>query len=821
MFAGAVPWLPSLRGTVLVSAMLVGAYGTDAGLAATALLLMAFAAAAGLQIAAGSAWRWVRGARRRVSDIKLLDDGKMKTFQRATLQIFDLPHHPRRLRQAVRRWREWRLNSDVFSPGDVRGKTSRDRPAAGDGFGGAPRDGSGSFGGAGPGSDGGDVRGAQSKNKHKNKNDKGDSGYFGFGAEGERFVDDGAFDDPPDARPSDGFASARVALASCDVCRCLAPDVIAKLASEHMREVHIAAGEDVFRGRVRDDELAVLVSGAVAVGEFSGTLDAFSDAFSSSFFEGGGATVIRDRGVALNSLLDVLEGSEHAHVAVHTGGAPGGPAGPAGSLTHPESPRRAGSTAGGAGRGGREADPSLNPFGDDQLVSAAAEAAAAASKAAAEAANELANEAVLDSFRPVVKGSGSAAASPAGIKRLGAALAEAAEKRREPEGDDKSEGEYPAARISPARAPSVRDRDRDRDRDPRDTDAADTAPIPPPEKASSPAKTSSPGLRVRTSESRSGHDPLASGETRNPSPLGVAALAAVAAAARDADAALAASVSTSPSADGASDLAEASASAGSDDAPSDARARPPRRRRAPRRSGWRRARLAARAPVARATVSRPGTPGRVGRGEPQRRRERRHAGFALRRPRSPRRTSAAGRGVCLVCARGRRAGAHAAAPCALHRAAGFQLGIQAPPCARGGHAPPPPARAGRARRACRTPRPPLSPRAAGRDAGARAAARRRGGAPWTAALRRPRGEGRARRAPEAHALCDGDSDGSRSGDEDAASSRGLVPFFTRKPVIRGGAGSVDARRKSARPETRSLRGTAFARGVGRRSARRR
>ena len=131
MFAGAVPWLPSLRGTTLVSAMLVGAYGTDAGLAATALLLMAYAAAAGLQIAAGSAWRWVRGARRRVSDIKLLDDGKMKTFQRATLQIFDMPHHPRRLRQAVRRWREWRLNSDVFSPGGGAGrranKTSRDR----------------------------------------------------------------------------------------------------------------------------------------------------------------------------------------------------------------------------------------------------------------------------------------------------------------------------------------------------------------------------------------------------------------------------------------------------------------------------------------------------------------------------------------------------------------------------------------------------------------------------------------------------------------------------------------------------------------------
>ena len=49
------------------------------------------------------------------------------------------------------------------------------------------------------------------KNMNKNKNNKGDSGYFGFMDEGERFMDDGAFDDPPDARPSDGFASARAA----------------------------------------------------------------------------------------------------------------------------------------------------------------------------------------------------------------------------------------------------------------------------------------------------------------------------------------------------------------------------------------------------------------------------------------------------------------------------------------------------------------------------------------------------------------------------------------------------------------------------------
>ena len=107
--------------------------------------------------------------------------------------------------------------------------------------------------------------------------------------EGERFTDDRAFADPPNARPSDGFAAARAALASCDVCRSLAPELIAKLATEHMREVHIAAGEDVFRGRVRDDELAVLVSapspcGARASDASSSGLADEAEAF--SLFEG-------------------------------------------------------------------------------------------------------------------------------------------------------------------------------------------------------------------------------------------------------------------------------------------------------------------------------------------------------------------------------------------------------------------------------------------------------------------------------------------------------------------------------------------------------
>jgi hypothetical protein len=49
---------------------------------------------------------------RGITPVKLLDDTRMLAFQRVTLRIFDLPHHPRRLRQAVRRWREWRTNRE-------------------------------------------------------------------------------------------------------------------------------------------------------------------------------------------------------------------------------------------------------------------------------------------------------------------------------------------------------------------------------------------------------------------------------------------------------------------------------------------------------------------------------------------------------------------------------------------------------------------------------------------------------------------------------------------------------------------------------------
>ena len=771
MFAGTVPWLPSLRGTALVSAMLVGAYGTDAGLAATALLLMAYAAAAGLQIAAGSAWRWVRGARRRASDIHLLDDGKMKTFQRATLQIFDLPHHPRRLRQAVRRWREWRLNSDVFSPGGGARrraeKTSRTEAA---------RDGAGArFADARTGdpatthAESGSALGVQRSLR--------DVGFLGFGAEGERFVDDRAFDDPPDARLSEGFASARAALASCDVCRSLAPEAIAELAAEHMREVHIAAGEDVFRGRVRDDELAVLVSGAVAVGEFSGRAGfGGADASSDAFFEGGDATVIRDRGVALNSLLDILEGSEHAHVAAHAAGA-----GTAGTPTRPESPRRAPSAAGGAGGlgGSALADSSLNPFGDDQLVSAAAEAAAAASKAAAEAANELANEAVLDSFRPSV-----------------VARASAAEKRQERGGDEAAEGELPsgtrdAAEYSPGGASLGRD--------PRDT-----ASTPRRDKRETSPARSSPALRVRTSESRARVEPLAATETRNPSPLGVAALAATAAADRDGD------EPPSPSASGASDLADASSSVESDEAASPSSRALRGSPATPARSAAERAAEgegeAARLEnlvSARDSVSRPGTPGRVGRAASRSDGGSGfgHAGFAP--PSSafaatdfsggpgglPRLRARGAEGGCVIAAVPLRA---------FHRAAGFQLGIQAPAmrlCG-GFHA------------LCHYLRAPSELGALWVDPAPTSVSERRAGA--ALALVRLLGAEAAhavdcsalealleRRGYEPRLDADfgeGDSrSGSRSGDDDAASgdddgsSRGLDWFSRAETVSRGGA----------------------------------
>jgi CRP-like cAMP-binding protein len=372
-----VPWLPSLRGTVVVSVMLVGAYGVDAGLAATALLLMAYAAVAGVKISVRNFFKWVTSTRRRaVVAVKLLDDRNMKTFQRVTLQIFDLPHHPRRLRQAVRRWRTWRENH---------------------------RENNGFFGDSGVGnaSTRGDGLGALHDLTSTSAHGTAGTPRFGFGGEfGVGSIPGGDAQE----RVSETFSLARAAFSQCDLAKQLPPDVLKALCAEHMREVHVAAGEDVFRGRVRDDELAVLVSGSVVLGEFSATHGGYAgdeeDTEQRAFFKSGGATVITRPGVVLNSLLDVLEGSEHAHEHVST-------------RVNPQSPLR-NSWAG--GKTDSKTDPSLNPFGDDQLMSAAATAAASTAKAAAEAANELANEAVLDSFKP--------AASPSRLSKAGNADAD-------------------------------------------------------------------------------------------------------------------------------------------------------------------------------------------------------------------------------------------------------------------------------------------------------------------------------------------------------------------------------------------------------------
>ena len=75
----------------------MGAYGVNAGMAATGLLLFAYAF---MRYAAVTGLAWFRFTRRRVVSLTILDDKKMRAFQRVTLRIFDLPHHPRRLRQA-------------------------------------------------------------------------------------------------------------------------------------------------------------------------------------------------------------------------------------------------------------------------------------------------------------------------------------------------------------------------------------------------------------------------------------------------------------------------------------------------------------------------------------------------------------------------------------------------------------------------------------------------------------------------------------------------------------------------------------------------
>ena len=241
-----------------MTALLVGAYGVDAGLMASGALLVMYAAGVWLRYAAAASFRWLLFTRKRVSDIKILDDKKMKSFQRVTLQIFDLPHHPRRLRQAVRRWREWRENRNLH-----------DDATRGDGL----------------------------RTLHDPAPGR------TVDADGNRLVSDTA----GDARA--GASPVLAALERSALCRAMSPETIRKLSENCAREVHVAAGEDVFRGRAREDDIVVLVSGAVALGDDPGDVGVDDSVFS----DAAEPTVVTRPGTTLNSLLDVLEGSLSAH----------------------------------------------------------------------------------------------------------------------------------------------------------------------------------------------------------------------------------------------------------------------------------------------------------------------------------------------------------------------------------------------------------------------------------------------------------------------------------------------------------------------------
>ena len=322
-----------------------------------------------MRYAAAASFRWLLFTRKRVSDIKILDDKKMKSFQRVTLQIFDLPHHPRRLRQAVRRWREWRENRDLF-----------DDATRGDGL--------------------------------RTLHDP---------APGQTTDADGNLLAAAAAGAGDARAAASPVLAALELsalCRAMPPETIRKLAENCAREVHVAAGEDVFRGRVREDDIVVLVAGAVALGDDPGDVGVDDSVFSDA--RGAEPTVVTRPGTTLNSLLDVLEGSLSAHAE--------------------ERATRAASTAAvGVEAVGAEAE---------------AEAGAAAEAEAAAAAEATVEAATASASVEAASASAISSATPAGIKRLGAALAEAAATERRVESDaDADEGSYPASRLAPGAPP--------------------------------------------------------------------------------------------------------------------------------------------------------------------------------------------------------------------------------------------------------------------------------------------------------------------------------------------------------------------------------
>ena len=241
------------EGTVLVTALLVGAYGVDAGLVASGALLVMYAAGVWLRhaAAASSALAPLRPqARQRHQDPRRQED---KTFQRVTLRSSTSPHHPRRLRQAVRRWREWRENRNLHATPRARATRTLHDPAPG--------------------------RTARRRRKRPR-----------LGA-------------PARARGADPLASSPPSNAPAAAAAMAAPETIRKRSENCAREVHVAAGEDVFRGARREDG----ASSSSPAPSRSGDPGRPRRCASSD------PSVVTRPGTTLNSLLDVLEGSLSAH----------------------------------------------------------------------------------------------------------------------------------------------------------------------------------------------------------------------------------------------------------------------------------------------------------------------------------------------------------------------------------------------------------------------------------------------------------------------------------------------------------------------------
>ena len=52
----------------------------------------------------------------------ILEEGKIRAFQSVSLKMFDMPHQPRRMRQAVRIWRTWQAQTNLKARlKDIRG----------------------------------------------------------------------------------------------------------------------------------------------------------------------------------------------------------------------------------------------------------------------------------------------------------------------------------------------------------------------------------------------------------------------------------------------------------------------------------------------------------------------------------------------------------------------------------------------------------------------------------------------------------------------------------------------------------------------------